>query len=339
MTKKVLISGYIGFSNFGDDALLSVLVNHLKEKKCNITALSSNPKLTSETFKINSLYYKKLSSILKGIRNSDIVISGGGNLLQNETSNLSLYYYLFIIFMSKLFGKKVVLFSQGIGPIKGFLPKLLTKLILKSADEIIVRDIYSQRILTKWHIKSKYSYDAVWDLKTKEYEPKNYVGIQLREYSFYHKKFYVDLAKYIDMFFSDSEIKLFSFQNKQDSAVCYNLEKEIKKRNPNIKTDIVLYKNINQISEEFSHLKYLIAMRLHANILGLKYGIKIAPISYSVKVRNLCYEFDIPFQEASEEINMHSVLTELTLYNQENHKIDDARKRAFEWAYIDRFIN
>ncbi|HIT55781.1 TPA: polysaccharide pyruvyl transferase CsaB, partial [Candidatus Galligastranaerophilus intestinigallinarum] len=39
--KKVLISGYIGFQNFGDDVLLAVLTKHLKEKNCEITAFSS----------------------------------------------------------------------------------------------------------------------------------------------------------------------------------------------------------------------------------------------------------------------------------------------------------
>ncbi|HIS54968.1 TPA: polysaccharide pyruvyl transferase CsaB, partial [Candidatus Galligastranaerophilus gallistercoris] len=54
MGKKVLISGYIGFSNFGDDAMLKTLVDFLKQKECDITALSSNPKSTKEMFNIKS---------------------------------------------------------------------------------------------------------------------------------------------------------------------------------------------------------------------------------------------------------------------------------------------
>ncbi len=337
--KKVLISGYIGFSNFGDDILLKVLVDHLKEKGCKITALSSDPKLTSSEFKINSLYYKRPLSILKGILSSDVVISGGGNLIQNETSNKSLFYYLSIIFWARFFGKKVVLFSQGIGPVKGGFQQLISKIVLKMANEIIVRDIYSQRILAKWGIHSHYTYDAAWNLNLPQYSPKNIVGVQVREYKNLHKDFHKNLAKYIDMFFSDREIRIYALQNKMDTAECYKLEKDIKTRNPSIKTSVVLYKNHNQIIEEFSHLKYLIAMRLHANILGLKFGIGIAPISYSVKVRNLAYEFDIPHQEASEETNLHSILTELTLDKQMNSKIENAKKRMFEWSYLDRVID
>lgn len=338
MGKKVLISGYIGFSNFGDDAMLKTLVDFLKQKECDITALSSNPKSTKEMFNIKSSYYKGFFNVIGEILKSDIVISGGGNLIQNETSTRSLLYYLFIIFTAKLFFKKVILFSQGIGPLKGKFAENISKFVLKKADLITVRDIYSQRMLTKWRISSKYTSDALWSLDTPEYSPQNIVGVQLRDYKFLHKDYYKYLAKYLDMFFSDYEIRLYSFQNKTDAAECYKLEKQLKQRNMQLKTKVILYKSPEQISDEFSKLKYLIAMRLHANILGLKLGIKTLPVSYSVKVRNLAYEFDIKHLEASEEPELHGILTELTTQPQENAKIENARKRKFEWSYLDNFF-
>ena len=141
------------------------------------------------------------------------------------------------------------------------------------------------------------------------------------------------------MFFSDFEINIFSFQNANDTKACYELERALKQRNMNLKTKVILYKNPNQIAEEFSKLKYLIAMRLHANILGLKLGVKIVPASYSVKVRNLAYEFDLKYFEASEEPNLHPILTDLTIEEQENPKIKNARSRKFEWSYIDSIID
>lgn len=337
--KKVLISGYIGFSNFGDDALLSVLVKKLKQSECAITALSSNPEYTKKIFGIESSYYKNVFSIIREVLKCDVLISGGGNLIQNETSNNSLYYYLFIILLAKLCFKKVALYSQGIGPIDGSFQKFISKLILKMADIITVRDIYSQRILNKWKIKSKFTYDAVWNLKLPKYEPKNIVGIQVRNYNNLNKDFDNRLAKYVDMFFSDYEIKIFSFENKNDSSRCYSLLSAIKSRNHNIKVSVIPYKNLEQVINEFQHLKYLIAMRLHANILGLKYGIKVLPVSYSVKVRNLAYEFNIPFAEAVEEIDFHALLSDLTQDdNKENHAVEDARKRQFEWAFLEPIL-
>lgn len=337
--KKVLISGYIGFQNFGDDVLLAVLTKHLKEKNCEITAFSSNPQDTMENFSIKVVPYKNIFAILKEILNTDILISGGGNLIQNETSTLSLLYYCFIIILSKLLFKKVIVFSQGIGPIYGKFQNFIAKLALRCSDMITVRDIYSQRILSKWGINSKFTYDACWNFETPEYKPKNIVGLQVRNYQYLHKDFYKFLAKYVDMFFSDFEINIFSFQNANDTKACYELERALKQRNMNLKTKVILYKNPNQIAEEFSKLKYLIAMRLHANILGLKLGVKIVPASYSVKVRNLAYEFDLKYFEASEEPNLHPILTDLTIEEQENPKIKNARSRKFEWSYIDSIID
>ena len=52
------------------------------------------------------------------MKDSELIISGGGSLLQDVTSKRSLLYYLSIIGLGKLFGKKVMLFAQGIGPIR-----------------------------------------------------------------------------------------------------------------------------------------------------------------------------------------------------------------------------
>ena len=47
----------------------------------------------------------------------DLLLSGGGSLLQDITSKRSLLYYLFILALGLLLKKKVMLFGQGIGPI------------------------------------------------------------------------------------------------------------------------------------------------------------------------------------------------------------------------------
>lgn len=54
---KVVISGYYGFNNFGDDAVLSVLVNSLKDCGIDdITVFSKNPKATKEAFKLSLIH-------------------------------------------------------------------------------------------------------------------------------------------------------------------------------------------------------------------------------------------------------------------------------------------
>ena len=62
MAKRALISGYVGFSNFGDDLIFLILTRHLKALGFDVSALSSNPALTQKAFKVNSYGYKNFGS-------------------------------------------------------------------------------------------------------------------------------------------------------------------------------------------------------------------------------------------------------------------------------------
>ena len=61
MTKKICISGYYGFDNFGDETILKILTEHIKNYKCDteITVFSAFPEKTAENLKVkcvNSFY-------------------------------------------------------------------------------------------------------------------------------------------------------------------------------------------------------------------------------------------------------------------------------------------
>ncbi len=335
MSKKILLSGYIGFSNFGDDVLHEVLISHLKKLDCKITALSSNPKLTEETFGIKSFYYKDLFKVISSIFKTDILIFSGGNLLQNETSNLSLFYYLFIAICSKIFFKKTVFYSNGIGPIDGFLQNLLTKIVLKTADFVSVRDEFSIEYLKNNKITGELTVDGLWELKVPEYCPKNLIGIQLRDYKNIAPDLYEKIAELISKNLPEYEVEIFSLQNKQDIAECEKFQTILNKINPNIVSKIIPYETPKKLSEEFSKLKYLIGMRYHANMLGLKLGVKILPISYSIKVTNLAKDFGIEYIKGEETSNLDSAFHNLI---DEKFTIKPALKN-YEWQNIDKIIN
>ena len=95
--KNILVSGYIGFNNFGDEAIFYALSSHLKKLGHNISVLCNNPEQTKNNYQVKTYHYKKPLEIIKAVLKCNILISGGGSLLQNKTSNFSLFYYLFII--------------------------------------------------------------------------------------------------------------------------------------------------------------------------------------------------------------------------------------------------
>ena len=139
---KILISGYYGFSNAGDEAMLTAIVTSLKEQdpQVELTVLSGHPEVTARLHPVKAIHRFDLWGICRAMAGTDLLLSGGGSLLQNVTSRLSLYYYLSIIALGTLLGKKVMLFAQGIGPIRGSFSRWLTRLVCQKVDLITVRD-------------------------------------------------------------------------------------------------------------------------------------------------------------------------------------------------------
>ncbi|MBO4400394.1 MAG: polysaccharide pyruvyl transferase CsaB [Selenomonadaceae bacterium] len=150
----ILISGYYGSKNGGDEAMLAAMLEILREEggTLNATVISLDPEYTKKRHHVDAVPWLDVWTIIKKIRAADLLISGGGSLLQNVTSRRSLYYYLGIIFLAKVFGCKVMLYAQGIGPIRGGLAKWLMNFILNRVNLITVRDHGSLEELQRLNI-------------------------------------------------------------------------------------------------------------------------------------------------------------------------------------------
>ena len=146
----IVISGYYGFSNTGDEAVLSAIVSGLKSQAgddIEITVLSASPKETASLHKVGALPRTSISDVAGALRNCDLLISGGGSLIQDATSFRSLAYYLWIIALAKLYKRKVMILGQGIGPLRRSISRRLARRVLNRVDLITVRDAQSAELL------------------------------------------------------------------------------------------------------------------------------------------------------------------------------------------------
>ena len=116
----VMISGYYGFHNSGDDCILRAIVESLRKRKpgLRIVALSNNPAETEKVYGVAAIHRFNFPLIYWKLRSTKLLISGGGSLIQDITSDKSLTYYLGIIRLAKWAGAKVMLYANGIGPIQ-----------------------------------------------------------------------------------------------------------------------------------------------------------------------------------------------------------------------------
>ncbi len=336
VTKKVIISGYYGFNNFGDEEILSILVSKLKEWGADITVFSSNPDWSSNVHSVNTVNSFCLPSIIKEIKISDILISGGGSLLQDVTSLKSLIYYTLIIFLALFFRKKVIIFAQGIGPINNPVARFLVLNILKFCTYITVRDEKSYNLLKRYGVDSKIVPDPVYSLKTAVTEHSG-VGIQLRRFKSMNEDFLSALAKKVVETFSGKSIKIISLQDALDFEVCKTFESKLKEISPDIDTELVTNTSLNDIINRLSSLEYLIAMRFHALLIGIKSGVKSLGINYDIKVEQLAADASVPLISLTDFSDFDEKFDALLAENTANsHKF--AESRQFDWASFKQYF-
>jgi len=106
-------------NNYGDEMLLRSILKLLKEVGIEEIDLLYPRKGSRKIggIKINHVLRSSPFAILNSIRNADILIGGGGNLFQDETSSRSFFYYRVLISTALFLKKPVLLMGHGIGKI------------------------------------------------------------------------------------------------------------------------------------------------------------------------------------------------------------------------------
>ncbi len=147
--KRVVLSGYYGFNNAGDEAILESIcrtVRHI-DRRIEVTVLSRNPKGTAERYGCRAIPRFSPVSITREIKKCDLLVSGGGSLLQDSTSNRSFRYYAWVLGRAQKAGKRTCVYANGIGPVSRPGNRELTRRLVERCDGVSLRDADSLREL------------------------------------------------------------------------------------------------------------------------------------------------------------------------------------------------
>lgn len=121
--------GYYGEHNLGDDALLEVLLSQLPAG-CTPTVTARDQSQVQQRFGVATVDRRRLGAVLTALGTSDALVLGGGSLLQDATSFASLIYYGALITAARAQGKPVLLWGQGLGPLRRRRSRLLVRTLL-----------------------------------------------------------------------------------------------------------------------------------------------------------------------------------------------------------------
>ena len=148
---EVLICGYYGYGNMGDENLLSVITREMRRVRpgIRITVLSADPVKTRAEHLVDAVYRFDIPRIVKMMKGAKLFLFGGGNLLQDKTSTRSLFYYTEMLRLAHRIGVKTSIFAGGIGPVS----EKNTQRVVESialVDRISLRDKKSLHFLKSY---------------------------------------------------------------------------------------------------------------------------------------------------------------------------------------------
>ncbi len=310
--KLIMISGYYGFGNCGDEAILMAMIQQLSDivSEEGITVLSQNPKKTRLLYGVDSISRLNPFLICWKMKKSGIFISGGGGLLQDTTGRgLSIAYYLRFILLARLFSIPCIIYGQGIGPIRRQINRKLIRFSLSRANLIIVRDRQSQMLLDEigiskelvsvfadpsFLIKGEKLPDNIYKkFQIEESQPEvlhdnMVIGVVLRNCKEieqdYNKKI-IQLAKIADHLITKYKARLIflPFQLDNDLALINDIIKNMENTSVHCLDQEI---KPAQMLMLFSKLSLIIGMRFHAILFATMNGNPFIAIDYDPKVKN-----------------------------------------------------
>ncbi len=296
----VVLSGYYGFHNSGDDALLEAILKSLKAEKPEIRplVLSARPRETALLYGVDSVHRFHVPMLYRVLRKAHILINGGGSLLQDKTSSQSLWYYLWVMRLARKMGAAVFVYANGIGPLHGKNCARAARELEKAAF-ITLRDEASLAEIKALGVQNeavKVTADPVFSLSgigdgaaasILEQEgagvDKQYLAVSVREWNENDRDFCRKLAKCIDYAAEKHGlIPLFIPMKKQaDARFADSLGAEMQTKLYRLSENHSVLEVMGVIQK--CHL--MLGMRLHALIYAAGGGVPVIGLSYDPKVR------------------------------------------------------
>ena len=299
---RILISGYYGFNNLGDEAILTSIQQalRLEHNSLALTVLSANPKLTEGSHDVHAISRTDYRAIWRALADNDLLVSGGGSLLQDVTSSRSLQYYLLILAMSIVRRTPFMIYGQGIGPIRKTWNRRLTGWILRWAQVLTVRDQQSYEELLSLGVpkaKLHLSADPVLLFESPAAEVGQQLlqnlGVQVNSAPLIavsvrpwgtDEKWIEQLAQALDtiVLTQQAQVVFIPMQQSGDEAVGYKIKERMKQ-----KERAFCLPHGHSVEEVLSVIKachLLIGVRLHALVFAAITATKAIAIRYDPKV-------------------------------------------------------
>lgn len=317
MGHRVVISGYYGFNNLGDEAVLYSMLRalHRSIPDIDVTVLTNDPPATARDYSVEAVDRWNMRQVAGALRRADLLVSGGGSLLQDVTGLQSLVYYLGVIWMARLMRRPVMYYAQGIGPVNTAAGRRLVGLTTRGVRTITVRDGDSREDLLAMGLQKpvEVTADPVLGLRPEDIDltlgaeilhrhgvtpGTGVVGVSVRSLPG-SAAWEMELARACDSLARTGRTVVFiPMHHPPDLVVSQEISSIMREQCVIISERL----NVPQMISLIGNLDLLIGMRLHALIFAAICRVLPLGIVYDPKVERFLRRIDVPPAGQPQEI-------------------------------------
>lgn len=321
---RAVISGYYGFYNLGDEAVLYSMIQALQGCGPDVqpVVLSAAPEFTAQTYGVETVNRWQPGAVISALRGADMLISGGGSLLQDVTGFKSLMYYLGVIWAARLMGKPVIFYAQGIGPVNSSWGQALVALAASRAALVTVRDEESRQDLLNMGVEKTVivTADPVLGISPEKIPAApgrgileaagvdpgrgRLVGISVRPWP--GKHWPQILARVADeLAHQGLQVVFLPMQHPADLEISNEVAGMMTARSRVLRQRCTVPEMLSVIG----NLDFLVGMRLHSLIMAAVLGVPPVGIAYDPKVTRFLARLHIQPAATPEDLSLEAVIS------------------------------
>lgn len=336
--KRLVLSGYYGFQNSGDEAVLQSILLALQEQgmkqgiRVEPIVLSADPELTRRMYGVDACHRVSYAEVSAAIRAGDGLISGGGSLLQDATSAKTIPYYLAVVKLAQLLGKPTFVYSQGIGPVRRKLFYPLIRGVFRKAQYVSVRDQESAQLLAEMGLRvpAEVVPDPVMGLPLKDetddlqggsiqespapasgpaFTRKPVIGVSVRFWNA-DRSDLDGIAEALDRLLDESEanIRFLPFHLPSDEQASEYISSKITRQER-----VTIARGVTHPQDMLAKVAscdLLIGMRLHSLIYAASQRVPMVGVSYDPKIDQFLHRLSMKPASATERIDVTEIVRE-----------------------------
>ncbi|TAM56185.1 polysaccharide pyruvyl transferase CsaB [bacterium] len=302
---RVLLSGYYGFGNLGDEALLAEIARGLRRRfpGVEIVALSADPPATARAYGIEAAPRWDVGAVRRELTRADVFLSGGGGLLQNSTSLKSLLYYAGLVRQAVHARKVVGIFAQSIGPLD-FWGKGIVREFCKGVTFATVRDDASRALLASLlpGVPVERTADPVFLYEPPERGVEDalvreglgaaaqpLVIVSVRKTAA-QREVGARVASAVDALAEQgAHVAFLPFQSPEDAEAATDIIRKCRSA-----PTLLPGGDLDAVARAIASAQAVIGVRLHALVLAARFAVPFAAVSYDPKVGALLSLLDYP---------------------------------------------